>query len=87
MNDPEKLLIPSFLYVLIINWPVASEITEKIQVTHYHLNRQIFYGNIVIFCKIQSCTVTVCIFTFDKKSGFVRVMLKANFNSTYGPNP
>ena len=32
-------------------------------------------------------TVTIWKFTFHKKSGFVRVILKANFNSTYRPNP
>ena len=32
-------------------------------------------------------TVAIWIFTFHKKSGFVRVILKTNFNSTYRPNP
>ena len=32
-------------------------------------------------------TVAIWTFTFHKKSGFVRVILKANFNSTYRPNP
>ena len=31
-------------------------------------------------------TVAIWKFTFHKKSGFVRVILKANFNSTYKPN-
>ena len=31
-------------------------------------------------------TVAIWTFTFHKKSGFVRVILKANFNSTYKPN-
>ena len=31
--------------------------------------------------------VAIWTFTFHKKSGFVRMILKANFNSTYRPNP
>ena len=47
---------------------------------------------------LYSCTPVIAVFTphhnvaiwtfrFHKKSGFVRVILKANFNSTYRPNP
>ena len=32
-------------------------------------------------------TVAIWSFIFHKKSGFVRVILKANFNSTYRLNP
>ena len=32
-------------------------------------------------------TVAIWTFTFHKKSGFVRVILKANFNLTHRPNP